>query len=109
MTRKSQSRTGEAKAVRRTRSRRDPLPESREERTRTGESVRTVAQRKIRKVAAQGRELELFPRPESGPISPGNRCLAEIADLEERFAAGELTWHDYSQRLRELAPVSESM
>ncbi len=108
MTRKSQSRTGEAKTVRGTRSRRDPLPESREERKRASHAVRSVARRKIRSMATRGQEMELFPRPEAGPVSPGNRCLAEIADLEERFADGELTWHDYSQLLRELAPVSDS-
>lgn len=52
-------------------------------------------------------ELPLFPRPEAGPVLPGNRCVDEIADLEELFAAGELTWTDYSQRLRELAPPAE--
>jgi hypothetical protein len=108
MSRKNHGKTSEAKAVRGGRRKRASMPESREDRPGPGEDVRAVARRKLRRAPLRGKEAELFPLPESGPVSPGNRCLAEIADLEERFAAGELTWHDYSKRLRELAPLSES-
>jgi hypothetical protein len=108
MTRKKHGRASEAKTVRGGRRKRASMPESREVRPGPSQDVRAVARRKLRGAPLRGREAELFPLPESGPISPGNRCLAEIADLEERFAAGELTWHDYSNLLRELAPLSES-
>ncbi len=106
---KNHGKTSEAKAARRGRRKRASMPEARETRVTPGEDIRTVARRKLRGAQRGGKEPELFPLPESGPVSPGNRCLAEIADLEERFAAGELTWHDYSKRLRELAPRSESV
>ncbi len=108
MTSKNDKRGVEAEAVRKGRPKRSRMPESREDPPRARRDVEKVARRKLRGAHLRGKEAELFPRPESGPVSPGNRCLAEIADLEERFAAGELTWHDYSRRLRELAPVSES-
>jgi hypothetical protein len=84
------------------------FPEAREGCCSADDVLHEVARRKVREAKLLFPEPELFPRPESGPIAPGNRCLAEIADLEERFAAGELTWHDYSMRLRELAPSSQA-
>lgn len=48
-------------------------------------------------------EPELFPIPETDPDSPVGLRLAELMELEERFADGEMTWPEYSQRIKELA------
>jgi hypothetical protein len=85
-------------------------PEAREDPRALQQELERLAARKVaaaRAAEARGEELPLFPRPESGPTPPGTRRLDEIADLEERFAEGELTWMEYSRLLRELAPPAE--
>lgn len=47
--------------------------------------------------------LELFPVPKKA--SSGVK-LAEIRDLEDRFASGEITWAEYNERLRDLVASS---
>jgi hypothetical protein len=78
-----------------------------------GTAPKATGNRPRRRAAELGRkrkartEPELFPVPEVDPRSTAGARLAELLELEERFADGEMTWPDYSQRLRELA-VQES-
>ena len=55
-------------------------------------------------VQKQTGQLELFPVPKKA--STGVK-LAEIRDLEDRFASGEITWAEYNERLRDLVVSSD--
>ena len=48
--------------------------------------------------------LELFPVPKKAATGVK---MAEIRDLEDRFASGEITWAEYNERLRDLVVGSD--
>lgn len=73
-----------------------------------GTAPKATGNRPKRRAAELGRrrkartEPELFPVAEVDPRSSAGVRLAELLELEERFADGEMTWPDYNQRLKEL-------